>query len=721
MDFSPQGTPTRKGLRVSQIVSDIEVLASRLSGGSTTANAGRISATGSNVQATPIAQRRGIEIHPTDEDMRKLNDRRADLARQLSGRTTIMDFASLLKYLGVLSEFTNSRQCTSDAFAHIAGHVPSLGDKRLAAHPHGGTLVGPKSSNEAGLVDYFKNLWAEMTAAAIAWNSRLAVDQPAIPMPHCELFDHQNTYIPASRQKADIVFYQHEGQEGFQSIHTILEAKIESFPGGELPELERGQIADYALSVWEAQPMRTFVPIFYLHGRNLSLFVFTRNGIVRVDLGAICHNKQPSSASIVSDTKIASLCNTMRDLWFLLTLPPEKFGHLCDTPKYDKYLVFEKEPSNPVLATKMTWNSKEGTFVARMPDCTKTRIIGRLAFVAKVQYGPDDKAAVLKLTWTPAKRLSEAAVYDLLHEGGVPNIPAIYESGILKKDFFGYRLEYIITEDCGNDIIEFGRKSYARGRTSEAAGLAAKHVSQVTSSLVHAQAVGLFHRDISSGNIAINSEDNAIVIDWGYAKLVATDSDEVMERNKAILRKWELDLKLILRSEPNTDMLTGTLIYISLQMLVSDMERGLIHDVESLFYVMLHVLSDLNGERPRGFRVFDSTDFAWARVGYLSDPNYFYESFGVEINGVDEKLRTVLDAMYKFLFMQSDRYIGGKLLYVKNFQRELSREHAEKFMDTDALQMILPDHDDAATDESMILEKRKSGAEEDSHNKRACV
>ncbi|KAJ2537863.1 hypothetical protein EV175_006593 [Coemansia sp. RSA 1933] len=78
--------------------------------------------------------------------------------------------------------------------------------------------------------------------------------------------------------------------------------------------------------------------------------------------------------------------------------------------------------------------------------------------------------------------------------------------------------------------------------------------------------------------------------------------------------------------------------------------------------------------------------------------------------------------MYKFLFTQNDRYIGGDLLYMKNFQRELSREHAEKFMDTDALQMILPDHDNAATDESMVLEKRKmSDAEEDSHNKRTCA
>ncbi|KAJ2558739.1 hypothetical protein EV175_000655 [Coemansia sp. RSA 1933] len=630
---------------------------------------------------------------------------------------------SLFDDLGILTDFLDYRKSTGDVFKDIARCAPSLSDKKLIAHPDGAHLVGPKTTNEAGMVDYFKNLWGEMSVAVSTWNSRLEDDQPAVPTPNYELYDHQTTYIPGSRQKADIVFYQPSGEcDGFKSIHTILEAKIDSFPGIELPELERGQIADYALSVWETQPMRTFVPVFFLHGRNLSLFVFARNGIVRADIGVICHDKQSSYTSLISDTKAARLSSCLQCLWFMLSLPPEKFGLICGTSSLDSFLVFEKEPSNPVLVTSATWNSMGGTFFVEKPVCTKARMVGRLAFVAKVKYGPDRKVAVLKLTWTPAKRLSEAAVYDLLHEAGVPNIPAIYESGILKKDFFGYRFEYIIMEDCGDDIMEFGKKSYARGRTSKAAGLAAKHVSQVISSLVHAQAVGLFHRDISSGNIAINSQRNATVIDWGYAKLVATDSDEVTERNEAILRKWELDPELILQSEPNSDMLTGTLIYISLQMLVSDTERGLIHDVESLFYVMLHVLSDLNGERPRGFRVFDSTDFAWARVGYLSDPNYFYESFGVELNGVDEKLRTVLDAMYKFLFMQSDRYIGGKLLYVKNFQRELSREHAEKFMDTDALQMILPDHEDAATDEPMVLEKRKmSDAEEDSHNKRACV
>ncbi|KAJ2547261.1 hypothetical protein EV175_005293, partial [Coemansia sp. RSA 1933] len=152
--------------------------------------------------------------------------------------------------MGILTDFLDYRKSTGDVFKDIAGHAPSLCDKRLIAHADGAHLVGPKTTNEAGLVDYFKHLWVEMTKAANALNSSLEGDQPAVPTPNCKLVDHQNKYIPGSRQKADIVFYQPSGEcDGFKSIHTVLEAKIDSFPGIELPELERGQIADYALSV----------------------------------------------------------------------------------------------------------------------------------------------------------------------------------------------------------------------------------------------------------------------------------------------------------------------------------------------------------------------------------------------------------------------------------------------------------------------------------------
>ncbi|KAJ2661353.1 ubiquinol--cytochrome-c reductase catalytic subunit rip1, partial [Coemansia sp. RSA 1285] len=111
-------------------------------------------------------------------------------------------------------------------------------------------------------------------------------------------------------------------------------------------------------------------------------------------------------------------------------------------------------------------------------------------------------------------------------------------------------------------------------------------------------------------------------------------------------------------------------------------KRGLIHDLESLFYVVLHALSDAASGTPPGFRLFDSHSLAAARIGFLTEREYFYKSFGVSVH---ERLRNVLDAMYCFLFTKSGQYIGGKLLYVEDFERDICKEHAEKFMDSDTL------------------------------------
>ncbi|KAJ1771404.1 hypothetical protein IW138_003623 [Coemansia sp. RSA 986] len=346
-------------------------------------------------------------------------------------------------------------------------------------------------------------------------------------------------------------------------------------------------------------------------------------------------------------------------------------------------------------------------------------------------YGKGKTAAIIKLTWTPIGRLTEGAVYEILTKANVPNTPKVLDSGILKKDVFGYRFEYIIMEDCGDTIMNFGQARYENGQASKASGLVSKHIAQVSSCLIHAQAAGVFHRDISSGNIAISSQGNASVIDWGYAKVVKPDNAGVMKRNEAALRKWHLDPELIIQMEANYDMLTGTPQYISIQMLVSDKERGLIHDLESLFYVILHVLSNRTEEEPRGFKCFDSHDFAWARVGYLSERGHFYDSFGVEIGGVNKALRRVLDAMYCFLFTKDGRYIGGKLLYKKNFRRELCREYAKRFVDQVALQLMLPESNDDTTTvteagRKSSLPKRKQSDKdnvdkENLQNKRLCV
>ncbi|KAJ2878781.1 hypothetical protein FB639_003278, partial [Coemansia asiatica] len=69
--------------------------------------------------------------------------------------------------------------------------------------------------------------------------------------------------------------------------------------------------------------------------------------------------------------------------------------------------------------------------------------------------------------------------------------------------------------------------------------------------LVSARSIGILHRDISSGNIAVRN-GTATVIDWGYAKIIDYSIDGASE----IAANWNFD--------PNdieygfNDALTGT-------------------------------------------------------------------------------------------------------------------------------------------------------------------
>ncbi|KAJ2665596.1 hypothetical protein IWW48_000047 [Coemansia sp. RSA 1200] len=353
-------------------------------------------------------------------------------------------------------------------------------------------------------------------------------------------------------------------------------------------------------------------------------------------------------------------------------------------PKSMMRLGFTKQPGDNVLVTTAALDSLSGILFKSKPMCTKARLIGRLAFIVQTVY--DEKKAVVKFSWTPANRLSEGAAYDILHGANVPHIPMVYDSGILKKDVFGYRLEYIVMEDCGHELFDFGQKYYKHGRSSELCHVVSKHIAQVSSCLVRAQAAGLLHRDISSGNIAVNASKHASVIDWGYAKVFRSSEPGAWERTERILQKWHLDPANTVEAEAYHDNMTGTPHYMSVQILLNNPKRGLIHDLESLFYAVLHALSDTASGTPPGFRLFDSHSLAAARIGFLTERDHFYKPFGVSVH---ERLRNVLDAMYCFLFTRNGQYIGGKLLYVEDFERDICKEHAEKFIDSDTLSLMM--------------------------------
>ncbi|KAJ2692965.1 hypothetical protein GGH99_001402 [Coemansia sp. RSA 1285] len=95
------------------------------------------------------------------------------------------------------------------------------------------------------------------------------------------------------------------------------------------------------------------------------------------------------------------------------------------------------------------------------------------------------KRAVLKLSWTPVKRLPEGAVYEVLHRSGISGIPEVYDTELIREDFYGYRLEYIILEHCGDSIEAYIRDSRNRRDTeSEIHINVEQFINQVTSCIV---------------------------------------------------------------------------------------------------------------------------------------------------------------------------------------------------------------------------------------------
>ncbi|KAJ2779769.1 hypothetical protein GGI15_003775 [Coemansia interrupta] len=127
-------------------------------------------------------------------------------------------------------------------------------------------------------------------------------------------------------------------------------------------------------------------------------------------------------------------------------------------------------------------------------------ICGSMAYLYTKNF--NGRPAVLKLTWAQVGRTSEGAVYDLLHRCKVPGVSTVYDSRVIVPDFHGFRLEYLVIEDCGMQIIDY----IATNRNDDNIGEVTKGlVEQVVECLVSANSNGILHRDISAENIAVRN------------------------------------------------------------------------------------------------------------------------------------------------------------------------------------------------------------------------
>ncbi|KAJ1885386.1 hypothetical protein LPJ66_010142 [Kickxella alabastrina] len=403
-----------------------------------------------------------------------------------------------------------------------------------------------------------------------------------------------------------------------QTVHIPVEAKSAEFPDTILKQ-DFGQIGDYVCTIWKEQLTRTFVPVLFLNGVNLALLVFTRGSWIRVPVGNICY-RYMGSISIEED----DLWDTLLKFWFLVTLPTEKFGHFCNFAKFDGLVRFKHDipflgssPASSASASASTVSDSTNPALTQMDMVLATAHIvriddqnavllkenlrvkrtvnprSRLVYIYRTKYR--GKKAYLKLSWLPLKCMPEGAVYDLLVKENVAHIPEVYDSGIIKKDVFGYRLEYLILEDCGLPVSQFVKGLHESGKTTEEQMQSVRLIiSQTINCLVQARYHNILHRDVSDGNVAVAANGDVKIIDWGYGKVVDTSHPDIT----ITADKWGFEIRTVTEEQTRSDPLTGTLLYMSMSVLCGARMRDVHDDIEGIFYYIgFQLISKLDQDR----------------------------------------------------------------------------------------------------------------------------
>ncbi|KAJ2378336.1 hypothetical protein IW150_000868 [Coemansia sp. RSA 2607] len=324
-----------------------------------------------------------------------------------------------------------------------------------------------------------------------------------------------------------------------------------------------------------------------------------------------------------------------------------------------------KEYFDDKRKTTVSCESEESDDSFKITDTieTKVSIHRRAAYLLKVKYQGRD--AVLKLSWTPVERQPEGALYDILSREKIECIPEVYRSGIVIPDFLGYRLEYIIMEDCGESLYAAFKK-YGPKATMEDSlyAFVCKVVKKVCTCLRQAAEVGVFHRDASPGNITLR-DDKVFLIDWGYGKVVLTT---LSRRTKNFVNTtWNINLDKITVNEDACDGEIGTVPYMSVQVLMNRTKHHILDDIESVLYVVFAIAS-YNGAdeflfESLGKNKVDYKDQAIWKVGCMADCDDYLIHFGV--SKCNDALRGLLDGLRKALFEKDGVFIGGKRLSTK--------------------------------------------------------
>ncbi|KAJ1671937.1 hypothetical protein EV182_007364, partial [Spiromyces aspiralis] len=174
-------------------------------------------------------------------------------------------------------------------------------------------------------------------------------------------------------------------------------------------------------------------------------------------------------------------------------------------------------------------------------------LFGRIAFLARGTFIDSDgkrTKAFLKFVRREAVRQAEGEAYGVLHWKGVPYVPELLLSGYADEWDSGV-LECLVVADAGPSLREYRADDLNARRDPE---LLVRIATVVTQCLWDASQAGVYHRDISIGNICVGAGYRVHVIDWGCAMV----EPETLEGYRQELKEQFPDASP-LSSLPNAD------------------------------------------------------------------------------------------------------------------------------------------------------------------------
>ncbi|KAJ2102822.1 hypothetical protein GGI09_001010 [Coemansia sp. S100] len=595
--------------------------------------------------------------------------RRAELVQSLLGRGHYLSLSELLRALHLSEAFGKYMASTSGMLFPVAQLAPALVNGQLQSRVDSGQAV---EATSASMARAFRDIWDYIGHAC------KAVYPVAEPISEYRFSDQRTMRASGVPAKPDGVFYYPKclGSK-FHSVHALLEAQLDPELDATSPDV-LGKMADLATSVWEAQPTRLFVPFLYLHGTMVSLVLFARGGYYCATIGRLFHTSSDPSTDDISDVG-----DTLRYLWFFMTLPSDRFGHIVDVSVPAAGIRFSKDSGATIAVGKGDGSVVD--FQQRIP--LPVSLLDFQSYLFKTQY--HGQPAMLKLVWSPTYRLPEAAVYDWLLSNGCGAVPKVFESSIIASDVFGYRLEYLLIEDCGVPLLEYFKTEYGNVGDSSRRDSAKGVFKQLASCLAIAYSADIIHCDVSAEHIAVR-HGHAFIFDWTRAQMATAKVPALLA--KGLREKYSLsasDLQPL--RWPRDDPVVQTAIYASIRSLWHDGSKSLVDRFESLFYVILHALYHSNRSpvgTPSAFEDLSVSAMALVKTGCVADPDLYLNYFGIA--DIGKELRTFLDKVRRFLFCPDGIFVGGKLVE-NGFGRAVRRDLVKTFLSEKAIAAAYPE------------------------------